>query len=65
MVKLTNALVTRKITKKSGHGADSNKDALRKLTHLHLHGSFIDKIVSRFDLLVIIHSFNLHTVTMS
>jgi hypothetical protein len=63
MVKLTTALVTRKMTKKSGQGADN--DALQKLTHLHLQGSFIDTIVSTFDLLVIIPSFTLHTMAMS
>jgi len=46
MVKLTNALVARKMTKKSGQRTDSDRDALKKLTHLHLQGSFIDTIVS-------------------
>jgi hypothetical protein len=65
MVKLTNALVARKMTKKSGQRTDNDTDALRKLTHLHLQDSFIDTIVSTLDLLVIIHSFTLHTMAMS
>jgi len=46
MVKLTNALVARKMTKKSGPLTVNDTDALKKLTHLHLQGSFIDTIVS-------------------
>lgn len=60
-MKLTTALVTRKMTKKSGQGADSDKSALRKLTHLHLQDTFIDSIVSTYGLVLIIHSFALHS----
>jgi len=46
MVKLTAALVTCKMTRKSSQGTNTDKDALRKLTHLHLQDSSIDTIVS-------------------
>jgi hypothetical protein len=48
MVKLTAALVTRKTRKKSR--LENDTDILRKLTHLHLQGNFIDTIVSTVQL---------------
>ncbi|XP_023713262.1 protein phosphatase 1 regulatory subunit 42 isoform X2 [Cryptotermes secundus] len=42
MVKLTSTLVTRKTRKKSR--PENDTDILRKLTHLHLQGNFIDTI---------------------
>lgn len=46
MVKLTEALVVRKVKNKSSQRTDANKDSVRKLTHLHLQDNFIDTIVS-------------------
>jgi hypothetical protein len=54
MVKLTAALVIRKTRKKSRLQNDTEKDVLRKLTHLHLQDNFIDTIVSTATLLLII-----------
>ncbi|KAJ4428151.1 hypothetical protein ANN_24166 [Periplaneta americana] len=44
MVKLTAALVIRKMVKKSNQQNGNEKAALRKLTHLHLKDNFIDSI---------------------
>lgn len=56
MVKLTEALVIRKMKKKSCQRTDTDKDVLRKLTHLHLQDNFIDTIVSTKHYCFLLHS---------